>query len=116
MCGFGVWAQHETSDTRSIPELGSVGPFLHQRRRDVVVPATPIVPGNEDDAVRPEATLDHGIHLVGCPSLASLDGFDRVLAQAGRSVDPGHSGQLAGFGTFRAATARAPRLGAIERR
>src|SRR5437867_11058953 len=100
MCGFGIWAHHETSDTRSIAKLRAVGPFLDHWWSDVVVPATPIVPGDEDDGVRPEATLDHGIHLVGGPFLAGLDRLDGVLAQAGRSVDPGHRRQLAGGGIF----------------
>src|SRR5438067_6151592 len=115
MCGFGVWAQHETSDTRSISKLRAVGPFLHQRRRDVVVPATPIVPGDEDDGVRPEATLDHGIHLVCGPFLAGLDRLDRVLAQAGRAVDPGHRRQLAGRGIFGEAIGGDVVLAAFER-
>src|SRR5205823_15076367 len=100
VAGSGVRAEDQAADARSVPELRAVGPFLDQWWSDVVVPATPFVPGDEDDSVRPEATLDHGIHLVCGPFLAGLDRLGRVLAQPGRSVDPGDRGPLAGGGIF----------------
>src|SRR5207249_5730032 len=70
---FGIRAQDQARDPRSIPELRAVGPFLDQRWLDMVEPAAPVVPADEDDRVAPQAALDDGIHLVGSPFLAGLD-------------------------------------------
>src|SRR2546427_1913 len=58
--------------------------------------AAVVVPGDEDDGVGPQPALDDRIDLVRRPFLAGLDRFDRVLAEAGGSVDPGNGGELAG--------------------
>src|SRR5437762_2462175 len=94
--GFRVWAQYQASNTRSVAELRTVCPFLDQRRLDVVVPATPVIPRDEDDGAGPQATLDDGIDLVRRPFLAGPDGLDGVLAQSFGTVEPGGGRQVAG--------------------
>src|SRR5256884_6617627 len=98
---FGIRAQDQARDPRSIPELRAVGPFLDQRWLDMVEPAAPVVPGDEDDRVAPQTALDDGIHLVGGPFLAGLDRFDRMVAQPLRPADPGYRRQFAGHSILR---------------
>src|SRR5947208_2821583 len=100
---FGIRAQDQARDPRSIPELRAVGPFLDQRWLDMVEPAAPVVPGDEDDRVAPQTALDDGIYLVGSPFLAGLDRFDRMFAQPLGPVDPGDRRQFAGRGILRKA-------------
>src|SRR5436190_18821811 len=94
--GFRVWAQHQASNARSVAELRAVFPFLDQRRLDVVVPATPVIPRDEDDGAGPQPTLDDGIDLLRRPFLAGPDGLDGVLAQSFGTVEPGDRRQVAG--------------------
>src|SRR5205814_10206700 len=100
---FGIRAQDQARDPRSIPELRAVGPFLDQRWLDMVEPAASVAPADEDDRVAPQAALDDGIHLVGSPFLAGLDRFDRMSAQPLRPVAPGDRRQFAGRGIPRKA-------------
>lgn len=73
-----IRAEDQAPHARPVAELGAVLPLLDQRRGDVVVPATPVVPRDEDDGVGPQPTLDDRVDLVGRPFLPGLDRLDRV--------------------------------------
>src|SRR5580704_9840407 len=64
---LGVRAEHQTTDPRAVAKLRAVGPFLDLRWINMVVPATPIVPSNENRCPRPETTLHNGVHLINGP-------------------------------------------------
>src|SRR2546423_3076901 len=111
-----VRAQDQACDSRPIGELRPVRPFLDHGRRNVVVPTTPIVPGDEDNGIRPESTLDDGIELLRRPFLAGLDRLDRMLAQSLWTVEPGHGWQFAGRGIRRELLGCDIVLAALQRR
>src|SRR5205823_14830142 len=94
---FGIRAQDQARDPRSIPELRAVGPFLDQRWLDMVEPAAPVAPVDEDDRVAPEAVLDDVIHLVGSEFLAGLDWVELLLASPLGVVAAGDRGEIAGW-------------------
>src|SRR5712691_5313801 len=78
-----VGADHEAADPGSITELrvcvtGSLRrtsscPLLFQRRINVVVPATPIVPRNEDHRGPPKLALTQFVDALGGPLAPQLD-------------------------------------------
>src|SRR3989440_11949289 len=78
---LGIGTKHQATDAWSVPELrvlvGSwpaVGrPLLDILWLDVIIPATPVVPGDEDHGLRPQAALDDCIHLIHCPLHARAD-------------------------------------------
>src|SRR2546425_1900033 len=78
---LGIGTKHQATDAWSVAELGvlvgswpAVGrPLLDILWLDVIVPATPVVPGDEDDGLRPQAALDDCIHLIHCPLHARAD-------------------------------------------
>src|SRR6202049_559800 len=109
-----VGADHEAPDTGSITELrvGVTGPrrrtaswpVVLQRRIDMVVPATPIVPRNEDHRGPPKVTLTQFVDALGGPLAPQLDrllpsvfpvrGMLGKLHWTARGVDPGHVRQF----------------------
>src|ERR1700694_4517585 len=66
-----IWAEHQAAHASAVAELRAVGPLLNVRWRDVVPPATPVVPGDEDRDLRPQASLDDRLDLA-CGPLAAL--------------------------------------------
>src|SRR5215831_2927495 len=78
-----VGADHEAPDPSSITELrvGVTGsrrrtsscPLLLQRRINVVVPATPVVPSNEDHRGPPKLALTQFVDALGGPLAPQLD-------------------------------------------
>src|SRR6266404_9900664 len=68
---LGIGTQDQATDARSVTELGLLigrwpplrRPLLGIPGLDVIVPAPPIVPGDKDDAVRPQAAPDDRVHL-----------------------------------------------------
>ena len=106
-----VWAQHQATDTAAIPELGPILPLLDFRRRDMVPPASPVVPGDEDRDLRPKARSHDRVDLVHSPLHPLGDvavagspfrrSIGRVLAQKAVRIEPGNGRQLAGGGVFR---------------
>src|ERR1700732_3877187 len=109
-----VGAAHETPDPGSITELRvgvtrslrrtSSCPLLLQRRINVVVPATPIVPRNEDHRGPPKVTLTQFVDALGgplapqhdrlLPSVFPVRGVPEKPPWTARGVDPGHVRQF----------------------
>ena len=100
-----VRAEHQAADARAVAELRArvrraiVLPLFNLWRSDVIVPAAPIVPRDEDRRVVPLAALNVCIDLVRCPLraqrhiadvLALVLRIGRVLAEFVRRVNPGH--------------------------
>src|SRR5271157_1345263 len=50
---FSIRTEHQAWHTASIAKLGAVSPQLHFGRVDMVIPAAPVVPRNEDGGRRP---------------------------------------------------------------
>jgi hypothetical protein len=73
-------------------------PSFDNRRIDMIEPAAPIVPGDEDRRLIPEPTGDDRIDLINRPTHAVGDVLPGVLAEIGPSVaiDPGYCRQPAG--------------------
>src|SRR5215469_11868578 len=100
MAGFRIGAQHQAGNARAMTErvtvelrvrvrralrMGAVPP-LDDRRIDVVEPAAPVVPGDEDRRLVPEPTADDCIHLLDRPPHAIGYVLQRVLAEIGSAV------------------------------
>src|ERR1700674_1386274 len=90
---LGVRAEHQTADARPVTELSAVEgrmragvlPKLDVWRINMVKPAAPVIPSNEDGALRPQPTLNDGIHLVHRPLHAGCHvANQRVAAPVGR--------------------------------
>src|SRR5215470_13789105 len=112
----GVRADHQAPNTCPIAELrvrirGSPGwtlsfPRVLQRRLDVVVPAAPVIPGNEDDHLRPKLALPQVSHAVGGPFASELHRLLPRVSPVGwmlgkldgtaRRIDPAHIRQIPG--------------------
>ena len=115
--GFGIGTQDQTADATAITELGTVSPFFHFWRINVIIPAAPIIPGDEDRRLRPQTALNYGVHLADGPLHAVGDISDwrirtfifrvwRMFAESVRRVDPGNGGKLSGGGVRRELTGR----------
>jgi hypothetical protein len=76
----GIGAEDEAADARSVAELRSVLPLLGERRVDVVEPATPVVPRDKDDGLRPQSAAHDRVHLLHGPRHAVRDVADRRIA------------------------------------
>src|SRR5207253_4244895 len=109
IAGSREWAEHKTADPRAVSELCSlVGwvwsrqlPILDVGRVDVVVPSSPIIPGNEDRNPRPEPALHDSDYLVYGPlhtcsyvDNGALSWVGMVFVKMARSVEPGHVREL----------------------
>src|SRR5215471_1696058 len=46
--GFRIGTEHQTPYPRPIAKLSAVGPLLKLRRREVIEPPTPIIPGDKN--------------------------------------------------------------------
>src|SRR6267143_5494545 len=111
-----VGADHQAPDPGSITELrtGITGsfrgtsscPLVLQRRINMVVPATPIVPRNEDHGGSPKLALAQFVDTLGGPLAPQLDRLlscvlpvRRMLGKlhwTARRVHPGHIRQFPG--------------------
>jgi hypothetical protein len=102
---FGIGTQDQTADPTAIAELCTVSPFFHFQRINVIIPAAPVIPGDEDRRLRPQAALNYGVHLTDGPLHAVRDISDwrigtfirRVrwmLTESVRRVDPGNGRKL----------------------
>ena len=63
----------------------------------MVVPAAPVVPGDDHRGVGPKAALRERLHPLACPGVPGRDGAaaPRVFAVCVGRVQPGHVGQEA---------------------
>src|SRR6267378_5101226 len=109
-----VGADHQAPDPGSITELRigitgsfrrtSTRPLVLQRRINMVVPATPIVPRNEDHGGSPKLALTQVVDTLGGPLAPQLDRLlPRILPVwrmlgklhgTARRVHPGHIWQF----------------------
>ena len=110
--GFRIRAQHQSRNARAIAERVTIEfgvrvrrtlrmcavPFFDDLRIDVIEPAAPIIPGDEDRRLVPQPTRDDRIHLIDRPSHAVGNILQGVLTEIGPAVpiDPGHCRQPAG--------------------
>ena len=108
---FDVGAQHQAADAGAVTKLGvlvgsrpAVGrPLFHVFRVNVIEPAAPVVPGDEDDSVGPDAPLYDGVHLLDGPLHARTydgtrsDAMGRVFAEVLR-IQPGDGGEITSGG------------------
>src|SRR6516162_4113650 len=76
---LGVRAEYQATDARAVAKLRAVGPFLDLRWVDVIVPATPIVPGDKNRCQRPETALHDGVYLINGPLHAVSDVTNRRI-------------------------------------
>ena len=110
--GFRIGAQHQAGNARTIAEgvavefrvrvgralgAGAV-PRFDDWWIDMIEPAAPIIPGNEDRCLTPEPTGNDCIDLIDRPAHAVGNVLPGVLAEVGPAVaiDPGYCRQLAG--------------------
>jgi hypothetical protein len=102
--GSGIGTQDQTADPTAIAELCTVRPFFHFRRIDMIIPAAPIIPSDEDRSLRPQTAFNYGVHLGDGPLHAVGDISDwrirtliprvgRMLTERVRRVDPGNGGK-----------------------
>ena len=106
--GLRVRAEDEARDAVAVAELRAVAPLLHLRRIDVVGPAAPVVPRDEDRGLVPEPARDDRLDLLSRPRRAVRDvadavlpvggGVGRMLAEDVARVDPRDGRQLARCG------------------
>ena len=76
---FGVRAEGQATHARPVTELRAVRPGFDPLRDHVVEPAAPIVPGDEDRGLGPQAALHHGVDLVHGPLHAVGDISDEWI-------------------------------------
>src|SRR5439155_395753 len=98
-------AEDQASDASAIVELRAVFPLLDLGGRDMVPPASPVVPGDEDRNARPQSGGDHSLDLAHGPlaafaHVASARGSLRrgvgwMLAHHIVGVEPRHGWQRA---------------------
>src|SRR5215471_12948149 len=104
--GFCIRAQHQARNARAIAEwvtvefrvrvrralrMGAV-PSFDDGRIDMIEPAAPIVPGDEDSRLVPQPTGDDRVDLLDRPTHPVGDVLPGVLAEIGPAVaiDPGY--------------------------
>lgn len=85
---FSIRTEHRTTHARPVAELCPIAPLFYVRRLDVIEPAAPVVPGDEDSCAGPESTLDNSVDLSYCPRLSLGNDFPGMFAQASGCVDP----------------------------
>src|SRR5260370_39730639 len=94
-----------------------VRPFFSFWRSNVIVPAAPIIPGDEDRGLRPQTALDDSVHLAHAPLHTVGDVPDRrirpfilrdgrMLAELARRVDPRNGRKLSAGGIRSALSGR----------
>src|SRR5215472_4896274 len=106
VAGFRIGAQHQARNARTVAErvtvefrvrvrralrMGAV-PSFDNGRIDMIEPAAPIVPGDEDRRLVPEPTGNDRVDLFDRPTHAVGDVLHGVLAEIGPAVaiDPGY--------------------------
>src|SRR3954453_429137 len=108
MLGFSVGAQYQAGNSRAVAERIAIEfrvrvcrtlrmravPSFDHGRVDMVEPATPVVPGNEDRCFFPESAFHNRIDLLDCPTHAVSDILRRMFAEIrpAITVDPGNGG------------------------
>src|ERR1019366_3830023 len=85
--------RHTISIYVSATPLRAVGQDL--RRRNMIVPASPVVPGDDDRGVGPVGTVADGIHNRSYPGRSGTVGGVRVIGGCAIGDDPAHGRQLA---------------------
>ena len=106
-----IRTNHETRDAGAIAKLFAIKlgmrirrilgsfavPFFNVWWRNVVIPPTPIVPGDKDDRPRPQPAIHDGLNLLPGPFRTETNVLHGMFAirRVAIPVDPGDGGQLA---------------------
>ena len=98
VAALGIRTKNQATHARAVAELRAVRPGFHVRRIDMVEPAAPVVPSDEDHAVGPKPTFDNGVDLVHRPlhamhdvpnqGIACVVGIRRMFARVMRRIHP----------------------------
>src|SRR5262249_311616 len=111
MAPLGIGTDHQTRHARAITERLAVKlregilralrhgtrPGFHHCRLDVILPPTPIVPGDKDRRLVPQGTSANSLDLLDRPVHPICDVLWGVLAPRGLlgGVEPGHRREMA---------------------